>query len=42
MNTHSRSQACTARQNIHFWPIYTGQAILIDNWRARMWLDTWV
>ncbi|MET8112937.1 dolichyl-phosphate-mannose--protein mannosyltransferase [Streptomyces prasinus] len=27
---------------IYFWPIYTGEAIPIDDWRARMWLDTWV
>ncbi|MFI6339200.1 dolichyl-phosphate-mannose--protein mannosyltransferase [Streptomyces sp. NPDC050535] len=27
---------------IYFWPIYTGQAIPIDSWRSRMWLDTWV
>jgi dolichyl-phosphate-mannose--protein O-mannosyl transferase len=27
---------------IWFWPIYTGQAIPIDSWRARMILDTWV
>ncbi|MFJ7903432.1 dolichyl-phosphate-mannose--protein mannosyltransferase [Streptomyces sp. NPDC096198] len=27
---------------IYFWPIYTGTAIPIDQWRARMWLDTWV
>ncbi|MFE7898842.1 dolichyl-phosphate-mannose--protein mannosyltransferase [Streptomyces sp. NPDC057424] len=27
---------------IYFWPLYTGQAIPIDDWRARMWLDTWV
>ncbi|WP_217205478.1 dolichyl-phosphate-mannose--protein mannosyltransferase [Streptomyces sp. AC550_RSS872] len=27
---------------IYFWPIYTGQAIPIDDWRSRMWLDTWV
>lgn len=27
---------------IYFWPIYTGQPIPIDSWRARMWLDTWV
>ncbi len=27
---------------IYFWPIYTGQTIPIDDWRARMWLDTWV
>ncbi|MFF3819424.1 dolichyl-phosphate-mannose--protein mannosyltransferase [Streptomyces bluensis] len=27
---------------IYFWPLYTGQAVPIDSWRARMWLDTWV
>ncbi|MGW0499998.1 dolichyl-phosphate-mannose--protein mannosyltransferase [Streptomyces sp. NPDC003007] len=27
---------------IYFWPLYTGQAIPIGDWRARMWLDTWV
>ncbi|MEU6079026.1 phospholipid carrier-dependent glycosyltransferase [Streptomyces sp. NPDC047108] len=27
---------------IYFWPIYTGQAIPIESWRDRMWLDTWV
>ncbi|MGW3986806.1 dolichyl-phosphate-mannose--protein mannosyltransferase [Streptomyces sp. NPDC004830] len=27
---------------IYFWPIYTGQAVPIDDWRSRMWLDTWV
>jgi dolichyl-phosphate-mannose--protein O-mannosyl transferase len=27
---------------IYFWPIYTGTPIPIDDWRARMWLDTWV
>jgi len=27
---------------IYFWPLYTGQAIPIDSWRSRMWLDTWV
>ncbi|MFF4212499.1 dolichyl-phosphate-mannose--protein mannosyltransferase [Streptomyces sp. NPDC001796] len=27
---------------IYFWPIYTGTAIPMDSWRARMWLDTWV
>ncbi|MEV5985783.1 phospholipid carrier-dependent glycosyltransferase [Streptomyces sp. NPDC052051] len=27
---------------IYFWPLYTGRAIPIDSWRARMWLDTWV
>ncbi|MFJ5265974.1 dolichyl-phosphate-mannose--protein mannosyltransferase [Streptomyces sp. NPDC088387] len=27
---------------IYFWPIYTGRAIPIDDWRSRMWLDTWV
>lgn len=27
---------------IYFWPLYTGQTIPMDQWRARMWLDTWV
>lgn len=27
---------------IYFWPIYTGTAIPVDDWRSRMWLDTWV
>lgn len=27
---------------IYFWPIYTGQTIPIDAWRARMWFDTWI
>ncbi|MGW1027281.1 dolichyl-phosphate-mannose--protein mannosyltransferase [Streptomyces sp. NPDC002577] len=27
---------------IYFWPIYTGQAIPLDSWRSRMWLDTWI
>ncbi|NUV59085.1 phospholipid carrier-dependent glycosyltransferase [Streptomyces sp. CAI-85] len=27
---------------IYFWPLYTGEAIPIDDWRSRMWLDTWV
>ncbi|MFE3327624.1 dolichyl-phosphate-mannose--protein mannosyltransferase [Streptomyces sp. NPDC059176] len=27
---------------IYFWPLYTGQAIPMDDWRNRMWLDTWV
>ncbi|MFF3911193.1 dolichyl-phosphate-mannose--protein mannosyltransferase [Streptomyces sp. NPDC001848] len=27
---------------IYFWPLYTGTAIPMDSWRARMWLDTWV
>ncbi|MER8120016.1 phospholipid carrier-dependent glycosyltransferase [Streptomyces sp. NPDC094031] len=27
---------------IYFWPLFTGTAIPIDQWRARMWLDTWV
>ncbi|MDT0466129.1 dolichyl-phosphate-mannose--protein mannosyltransferase [Streptomyces gibsoniae] len=27
---------------IYFWPIYTGTAIPIDQWRSRMWLDTWI
>ncbi len=27
---------------IYFYPLYTGQEIPMDAWRARMWLDTWV
>jgi dolichyl-phosphate-mannose-protein mannosyltransferase len=27
---------------IYFWPLYTGTSIPIDDWRSRMWLDTWV
>ena len=27
---------------IYFYPIYTGQTIPMDDWRNRMWLDTWV
>ncbi|MER8045281.1 phospholipid carrier-dependent glycosyltransferase [Streptomyces sp. NPDC094032] len=27
---------------IYFWPLYTGEAIPIQGWRNRMWLDTWV
>ncbi|MFF9242792.1 dolichyl-phosphate-mannose--protein mannosyltransferase [Streptomyces sp. NPDC014801] len=27
---------------IYFWPLFTGTAIPIDQWRSRMWLDTWV
>ncbi|TXJ73920.1 hypothetical protein E2C11_28070 [Streptomyces lavendulae] len=32
----------TAPNYIYFWPLFTGTAIPIDSWRARMWLDTWV
>nr|WP_206325437.1 MULTISPECIES: phospholipid carrier-dependent glycosyltransferase [unclassified Streptomyces] len=27
---------------IYFWPIYTATPIPLDQWRARMWLDTWI
>ncbi|MFF8385105.1 dolichyl-phosphate-mannose--protein mannosyltransferase [Streptomyces kanasensis] len=27
---------------IYFWPLFTGETIPMDEWRARMWLDTWV
>ncbi|MFE9096592.1 dolichyl-phosphate-mannose--protein mannosyltransferase [Streptomyces sp. NPDC007264] len=27
---------------IYFWPIYTGTTIPIEQWRSRMWLDTWI
>jgi dolichyl-phosphate-mannose--protein O-mannosyl transferase len=27
---------------IYFFPIYAGQTIPYADWRARMWLDTWI
>ncbi len=27
---------------IYFWPIYTATPIPMDQWRSRMWLDTWI
>jgi dolichyl-phosphate-mannose--protein O-mannosyl transferase len=27
---------------IYFWPLYTGTTIPIEQWRSRMWIDTWV
>ncbi|RPF38939.1 dolichyl-phosphate-mannose--protein mannosyltransferase [Streptomyces sp. TLI_185] len=27
---------------IYFYPIYTGTTIPYGDWRARMWLDTWI
>ena len=27
---------------IYFWPLFTGDAIRIEDWRSRMWLDTWI
>ncbi|MEV6649307.1 phospholipid carrier-dependent glycosyltransferase [Streptomyces sp. NPDC051219] len=27
---------------IYFYPVYTGQTIPMDEWRNRMWFDTWV
>ena len=27
---------------IYFWPIYTGQTIPMDDWRQRMWFDSWI
>ncbi|WP_405807951.1 phospholipid carrier-dependent glycosyltransferase [Streptomyces sp. NBC_00210] len=27
---------------IYFYPLYTGIPIPVDQWRNRMWLDTWV
>ncbi|WP_268839240.1 hypothetical protein [Streptomyces indiaensis] len=37
-----RGRGRKIRNFIYFWPLYTGQAIPIDDWRSRMWLDTWV
>ncbi|MFF3454735.1 dolichyl-phosphate-mannose--protein mannosyltransferase [Streptomyces sp. NPDC002730] len=27
---------------IYFYPLYTGRPIPVEDWRNRMWLDTWV
>jgi dolichyl-phosphate-mannose--protein O-mannosyl transferase len=27
---------------IYFYPLYTGTTIPYGDWRARMWLDTWI
>jgi dolichyl-phosphate-mannose-protein mannosyltransferase len=27
---------------IYFFPLYTGRTIPYADWRARMWLDTWI
>ncbi|WP_237318317.1 dolichyl-phosphate-mannose--protein mannosyltransferase [Streptomyces sp. JJ36] len=27
---------------VYFWPLYTGETIPLDDWRARMWFDTWI
>ncbi|WP_461029439.1 dolichyl-phosphate-mannose--protein mannosyltransferase, partial [Streptomyces sparsus] len=27
---------------IYFWPIYTAEELTMDQWRARMWFDTWI
>ncbi|MGW0556107.1 dolichyl-phosphate-mannose--protein mannosyltransferase [Streptomyces sp. NPDC002926] len=27
---------------IYFYPLYTGRPIPVEEWRNRMWLDTWV
>ncbi|MGW3622172.1 dolichyl-phosphate-mannose--protein mannosyltransferase [Streptomyces sp. NPDC000880] len=27
---------------IYFYPLYTGTSIPLEDWRNRMWLDTWV
>ncbi|WP_199039917.1 dolichyl-phosphate-mannose--protein mannosyltransferase [Glycomyces salinus] len=26
----------------YFWPIYTGESVPYTDWRARMWLDSWI
>ncbi|WP_100448094.1 dolichyl-phosphate-mannose--protein mannosyltransferase [Glycomyces xiaoerkulensis] len=26
----------------YFWPIYTGEPLDYSDWRARMWLDSWI
>jgi dolichyl-phosphate-mannose--protein O-mannosyl transferase len=27
---------------IYFFPVYSGHTIPQGDWRARMWLDTWI
>lgn len=27
---------------LYFYPLYTGQTIPMDDWRARMWFTTWI
>ncbi|MDN3027314.1 phospholipid carrier-dependent glycosyltransferase [Streptomyces sp. S.PB5] len=27
---------------IYFWPVYSGTTVPVDQWRSRMWLDTWI
>ncbi|MCK1796833.1 phospholipid carrier-dependent glycosyltransferase [Streptomyces sp. XM4193] len=27
---------------VYFWPLYTAGEISLDQWRARMWFDTWI
>lgn len=42
-NRPGQAPALSKRANfIYFWPLYTGTAIPIEDWRSRMWLDTWV
>ncbi|WP_406307635.1 hypothetical protein OHA61_22860 [Streptomyces sp. NBC_00885] len=30
------------RDFIYFYPLYTGTPIPVEDWRNRMWLDSWV
>lgn len=27
---------------VYFWPLYTAGELSMDQWRARMWFDTWI
>ncbi|MBB1242396.1 phospholipid carrier-dependent glycosyltransferase [Streptomyces durbertensis] len=27
---------------VYFWPLYTAGELSVDEWRARMWFDTWI
>ncbi|MEE1929459.1 hypothetical protein V1J52_14920 [Streptomyces sp. TRM 70351] len=27
---------------VYFWPLYTAGELSMDQWRARMWLGTWI
>lgn len=31
-----------AGDSVYFWPIYTAGELSMDQWRARMWFDTWI
>ncbi|MFD7729224.1 hypothetical protein ACFV6F_02405 [Kitasatospora phosalacinea] len=42
MQPGQRARGPGNRDFLYFYPIFTGQTIPMDDWRARMWLDTWI